>query len=1363
MINQRATRSISEVSPQKRALLEKWRRGEQDRTATVVRRRLRLDRAPLTFAQERMWFLEQLEPGSPAYNMVAGVNLLGPVNLPALEQSFDQEIRRQGALRTSIRSSEAEPEQLVSAEARLGVSVVDLTGLDKDCAAHKLDRLAHARATRVFDLGQAPLMGVELLRSGETDHALVMGIHHIVSDGWSMGILVAEIAELYRANVGGGPACLPDLNIDYCDFAAWQRERFKGPTLDRELSYWREQLTGVTGILDLPADRPRPAAQTYRGATEAIFLNRESREALENFSGRQEVTLFITLLAAFAVLLHRHTGECDICIGTPISGRTSLEVENLVGLFMNTLVLRAGLSGDPSFRDLVGRIRQVMLAAHTHQHLPFEKLVEAVKPQRDMSRNPLFQVMFTMQNLQRDQPAFPGIALAPLRVDRKTAKLDLMLSVSENNAGLIASFEYATDLFDATSIKSLASRFLTVVEGIGAGSRRLSELPWLSHAERHQVLAEFNDSGAAHTAVACIHELIEASSNRKPDAVSVAFGSQQLSYRGLWERADRVRRLVAGCGAGPGFLVGVMAERSLEMIVALIGVLESGAAYVPLDPHYPADRLDFIVEDAGLSLVLTQSFLQGVLTSRCPRPVFLDAFLDSDLDSIPAAASPPDRCSVALDGPAYVIYTSGSTGRPKGVKVTHRSVANFLNSMSRRPGLGEGDTLFAVTSFSFDIAALEIFLPLALGARVVLAGREATKDGGALMLELAESAASVMQATPSTWRLILQLNPDRASALKPLCGGEALPPAVSQGLVNAYGCLWNLYGPTETTIWSSVDFARSPEAKVTIGRPIDNTEMYIVDEYLDSLPIGLAGEIVIGGLGVAAGYLGRPDLTAERFIPDSSGHREGARVYRSGDRARYLSDGRIDYLCRLDHQVKIRGFRIEPGEIECVLSGCPSVREAAVVAMGDAVGETALVAFVVAEPGTELKADDLRKHLRDKVPEFMVPSDFVMLEEFPLTPNRKVDRLALLATRNQARPMRHRSIAPRDVLELRLSRIFEEVLGTGPPGVTDDFFDLGGHSLLAMRLAASIRKEFGREIPLAYLFQRGSVARLAETLRREGDRMPEPRLLALRDGGARPPFFCIHEATGSALCYLELARGFGAGCPFYALHVPDGVALPSSVEEMAALYIAEIRSVQSQGPYLLGGWSFGGIVAFEMSRQLQQDGQEVAMLALMDTSAPAAAATGKELDDADLLSGLARINNISLAPDELRGLGADEMLERFLERIGGLEDLDLGLGMRRLRRLLQLFRASHHATRNYRPRPYAGAITLFRADGELPEHLRQTGQDSKATDLGWSRLSNRPVEIHGLSGNHFTLLAAPHVQAFAEQLEACLNHAAAND
>jgi thioesterase domain-containing protein/acyl carrier protein len=386
-----------------------------------------------------------------------------------------------------------------------------------------------------------------------------------------------------------------------------------------------------------------------------------------------------------------------------------------------------------------------------------------------------------------------------------------------------------------------------------------------------------------------------------------------------------------------------------------------------------------------------------------------------------------------------------------------------------------------------------------------------------------------------------------------------------------------------------------------------------------------------------------------------------------------------------------------------------------------------------------------------------------MLEEFPLTPNRKVDRLALLATRNQARPMRRRSIAPRDVLELHLSHIFEEVLGTGPVSVTDDFFDLGGHSLLAMRLAASIRKKFGREIPLAYLFRHGSVARLAETLRREGNEIPEARLLALRDGSARPPFFCIHEATGSALCYLELARGFGAGCPFYALHVPDGVALPSSVEEMAALYIAEIRSVQSQGPYLLGGWSFGGIVAFEMSRQLREDGQEVAMLALMDTSAPATGAAGKELDDADLLSGLARVNNISLAHDDLRGLGADEQLGRFLDRIGGLEEVDLDLALRRLRRILQIFRASHHATRNYRPRPYAGAITLFRADGELPEHLRGTSQDSNDTDLGWSRLSNQPVEVHSLSGNHFTLLAAPHVQAFAEQLEACLNHAAAND
>ena len=906
---------------QKSGILEFLKCAEEREREPPLRSAPRDGNLPLSFAQERLWFLAQFEPNSAAYNIPMALRLAGALDAAVLHRCLTEVLRRHESLRICFTAGEGEPALVIKPGASLEMPLADIGNLPELEREETALQLCMEEAQRPFDLTRDILLRAKLLRLGEADHILILTMHHIASDGWSVGVLNSELGTLYEAFVKGNPSPLPELPVQYADFGAWQREWLQGEVLEAQLAYWKRQLEGAPAILELPTDRPRLAVQSSRGALMWGELPKPLSTALKELSRAEGATLFMTLLAAFQTLLHCYSGSDQIVVGTPIAGRRRPELEQLIGLFVNTLVMRGDLSGDPSFRMLLARTRESALGAYDHQDLPFEKLVEALSPDRSTSHAPLFQAMFVLQNAEWAPPSLSGLEVAPFPVDLDVSKFDLTLSVRERDGGLKIGVEYCTDLFEAETIRRMLGHYQTLLEGMVANpGGRLSEFPLLTQTERWQLLAEWNRTEGAYPKDHCLHKLFEEQVERAPEAVAVVFEGRRLTYRELNKRANQLACHLQKLGVGPAALVAICVERSLEMVVGLLGILKAGGAYVPLDPHFPANRLAFMLLDSRALLVLTQRALREQLQAASPDARFL--FLDADWDSIANLPSENPRSGVGAEDLAYVIYTSGSTGQPKGVEIRHRNLVNVLSAMAREPGFAPADKLLAVTTMSFDIAALELFLPLTAGGQVEVATTAEVSDGFALRQRLEMSGATVMQATPATWAMLIEAGWSRTRDLRVLCGGEAATSALVDGLLTRAAEVWNVYGPTETTIWSSLQRLWRDQP-ITIGRPIANTQFFIVDRFGNPLPIGVPGELLIGGDGLARGYHNRPDLTAEKFVPDAFRSEAGARLYKTGDLARYLPDGTIEYLGRLDHQVKIRGFRIELGEIESVLGGFP--------------------------------------------------------------------------------------------------------------------------------------------------------------------------------------------------------------------------------------------------------------------------------------------------------------------------------------------------------------------------------------------------------------------------------------------------------
>ncbi|XYI03830.1 non-ribosomal peptide synthase/polyketide synthase [Sorangium sp. So ce1128] len=1067
---------------------------------------------PLSFAQQRLWFLDQLEPGSAFYNIPAALRLTGPLDAGALERSFLEIARRHEALRTTFEVSLGEPRQVIAAEPAVTLATVDLSALAGEAQEAEVARRAAAEAEQPFSLTDGPLLRVTLLRLSRSEHVLLATMHHIVSDGWSLGVLLRELSALYGAFCAGRPSALPALPVQYADYAVWQRRWLSGDTLDRELAYWKQQLSGAPAALDLPTDRPRPPVQTYRGATCPVALSPELSSAVARLGRREGVTLFMTLLAAFQVLLHRYTGQHDVVVGSPIAGRTAAETEGLIGFFVNTLVLRTDLSGEPSFVDLLRRVRDVTLGAYAHQHVPFERLVEALSPERDLSRSPLFQVMFALQNAPLPDLALGDVALRPLQIAGTTSKFDLILSLGEGEAGISGTLEYNTDLFDPGTIQRMVKHLTALLDGIvQAPERRVSELPLLTGEERQQLLFAWNDTAASYPAEACFHELFEAQVERTPDAAAAIFEEERLTYRQLNRRANRMARQLRRSGVGRDVVVALLMDRGVDLLTAILAVFKAGGAYMPLDPRHPPERLRQVLrQSAARAVVVTRASsraLDGVPPEERPEVL--------EIEALAACPEPEDNLGVRVEPLclAYVIYTSGSTGVPKGAMVAQRGMINHLYAKLAELSLTEADCIAQNASQCFDISVWQLLAALLVGGRVHIVGDGVAGDAERLFELVASSGVSILEVVPSLLSAALEdiahrgIWPDLPALRWLILTGEALPPDLCRRWLARYPGIpiVNAYGPTECSDDVAHHRVASPPGSsvvyTPIGRPIINTQLYVLDARMQPVPVGVPGELYVGGDGVGRGYLRDPARTSEVFLPDPFSSAPGARLYRTGDLTRLLPGGELEFLGRIGHQVKLRGFRIELGEIESVLGKHPAVREAVVVVRGDTPSDKRLCAYVVAR-GAVSEAD-LRRHVGERLPEYMVPAAIVTLEAMPLSPNGKVDRKALPAP-DRARIEQDRAfVAPRTAAEELLAEIWSEVLGVDRVGADDSFFAVGGHSLLATQVLSRVRRAFAVDLPLRALFEAPTLAGLAgriEAAKRAGAPVPPPLAPAPREG-----------------------------------------------------------------------------------------------------------------------------------------------------------------------------------------------------------------------------------------------------------------------
>ncbi|WP_095988189.1 non-ribosomal peptide synthase/polyketide synthase [Cystobacter fuscus] len=1291
---------------------------------------------PASFAQERLWFLDQLEPGGAAYNIPAALRLEGKLEADALARSLWEVMSRHESLRTTFAQDGEGRVVVVPHQEPLGGLVrEDLRGVADPRARVRAE--AEREAKTPFDLKNGPLVRARLLEVSEQEHVLLFTMHHIVSDAWSLGVLVREVMELYEAFAQGRPSPLEPLAIQYTDYAVWQRGWLSGAELDRQVGYWKRHLEGAPTALELPTDKPRPPVQTFNGASLKRALGQELSAGLDALSQKLGATPFMTLLSAFSVLLGRYSNQREVVVGTPIANRTRAETEPLIGFFVNTLALRTDLSGEPSFAQLVGRVKEATLGAYAHQDLPFEKVVEALNVPRDMSRSPVFQVMFTLQNAPLPAAHLPGLLVEPLPVEGGTAKFDLTLIVAEQPDGFHLTAEYCSALFDASTISRLLAHLHTLLEGaVAHPDVRLSELPLLVAEERQQILTGWNGARADYPRDACLHTFIEAQVERTPDAVALVFGDEHLTYRQLDARANQLAWHLRSWGVGPEVRVGLFLERSLEMVVALLATLKAGGAYVPLDPDHPAQRLTWMLEDARPGVLLAQERLLPRLPPHEARLLCLDTRWD-EVAFQPRHAPPPLATADAL---AYVIFTSGSTGRPKGAMNAHRGVVNRLLWMQQTFDLRPGDIVLQKTPFSFDVSVWEFFWPLMTGARLVIARPRGHQEPAYLARLIAETGITTVHFVPSMLQVFLEEpSVEQCTSLRRMViSGEALPLELAERCQRRlpWAGLHNLYGPTEAAVdvtWYTC-VPDEPRRSVPIGRPLANTQIRLLDAHLRPVPLGVPGELFIGGVQVGRGYFARPELTAERFIPDAFGDTPGARLYRTGDVARWLPDGNIEYLGRADFQVKVRGLRIELGEIEATLEQHPAVQQAVVVAREGATGDKRLVAYVVARGGPEaVEVGALRSRLHEKLPEYMVPSAFVVLEALPLTPSGKVDRKALPAPEPTSPVTNY--VTPSTSTERSLVRIWQEVLKVEHVGMQDNFFDLGGHSLLAAQLMARIIRELGGRLSIKDLFEAPTPASLVARM----DALPEPdsttNPIELRSGPQRP-LFLVHAVGGGVSPYMALARQLSDEQAVYAFQARglDGAEGPlDTVEAMASQYIKEMREVQPEGPFRLGGWSMGGVVAFEMARQLVALGQRVDLLVLLDPSSPEAHAEARDQHWplGEYLADLARSRGTPLpwTADEIRQLIAHEDREAIALQAARKEGLvPLELTTEQLNARVAVFEANRRALVTYRPsQRLASDLVLLRPENSGSAHP-------------WADWIQGAVTIEPVPGDHYSML-----------------------
>jgi len=1352
---------LENLSPAKRVLLELKLKGKttpvENPFSIPLRRNSKF--APLTHNQESLLFLEQLNPDTATYNLYEAVRLTGPLDFDALQKTFDLIVARHEALRTTFSEINGHWQQIISPPQSVPIHITDLSLLPEN--EREASNRMNMEVNRPMDLQNGALIRVNLLKTAEQEHILLVTIHHIISDGWSVGVFWKEFANYYQSFSQGNAPEPSQLQIQFGDFAVWSRQQLEND-LVRQTEYWKNQLQGAPALLELPTDRNRPAVQGFRGAEELMTFPVSLREDLKKISQRENVTLFMTLLAAFKILLTRYTGQTDLVVGSPIAGRNITETENLIGFFVNTLALRTDISGDPTYREFLGRIKNMTLDAFSHQELPFDKVVAAHCPERSLSYNPIYQVAFALQPGSDSSLQISGLEIQPIKLGSVTAKFDLFLSAKEVPDGLAVTVEYNTDLFEASTIRRLIVHYQNLLETLLTNPNlRVSEFPLLSQNERHQILNEWNNTTTEYPNQ-CLHSLFEIQAKQNPENIAVSSDQGNLNYQELNSKSNQIARHLRKLGVSPNSPVGILMERSTLMTTGILGILKAGGAYLPLDLSYPSERVQYMLEDARVDVILTT--LEN--SPRLPDTTAQIICLDSDWESI-TAESPENLENVNQPTDlAYIIYTSGSTGKPKGTLIPHRAV-NRLVFNTNYVQIDSTARFAHISNVSFDAATFELWGALLHGAELIVLNKDLILSPTEFITQLREQKITTMFLTTALFNLLSRENPNAFQSLKTLMfGGETSDPAsVRRVLENTPPeRLLHVYGPTETTTfasWHHIQSVSSEAHTIPIGKPISNTAIYILDSQMNPVPVGVPGEIFIGGDGLANGYLNRPQLNEEKFVTVPAGKisLDNLRLYRTGDIARYLPDGNIEFIGRKDNQIKLRGFRIELGEIESALNSHPKIKDA-IVLLADNKGEKKLVGYFVSESAPEPR--QLREFLKQKLPEFMIPALFIEVAQLSLNPNGKIDRRQLpdlpdVTTDSGA------ETAAADELELKLTWIWQKVLGLNSVSLRDNFFECGGHSLIAVRLFSQIEKTLGCQLPLATLFQSPTIEQLANLIRQGGWKSSWGSVVPMRPNGNKTPFFCVHAVGGNILEYNDLAKYLDPDQPFYGLQALglDGKTTPlTNIEEMASAYLTELRQIQPSGPYYLGGRSFGGTVAFEMARQLSEQGQKVALLAIFDSYPKGWLKLCSESEarrfKKDFLK--LRINRHlenwkKLGPLEKAGyvLTKANYKKRKYQNLLWQVTQKLGFGKASSvnNTIRDIEEINYLAIKNYIPKLYPGKVTFFCATEEVCPEENLTG---------WQRLAIGGVEVVEVPGDHQTMIKEPFVEELAKALRENIGH-----
>ena len=1311
----------------------------------------------LSFSQQRLWLLGQLQGPSATYNMPMALQLEGNLNIDALRSSLVYLLNRHESLRMYFPTVAGQPQVVIQKLEDIEVlAVEDWRNLDDYPQSPTVQRLIDAHAQEAFDLNTGPLFKAKLLQLKEQKYALLINMHHIVSDGWSMGVFVRELRQAYTAFAQAQTPNLAPLTIQYSDYAAWQRNWLQGEVLENQINYWQHQLKEVSPLLELPTDYPRPAQQSYRGARYLYSLTPELTSAIKTLSQQEGTSLFMVLLAALSILLSRYSREEDLCIGSPIANRTQSQTESLIGFFVNTLVLRNQIKPEQSFIEFLLQTRQTCLDAYAHQDIPFEFLVEKLQPERSMSHNPLFQVMLALENNESPDLSLPGLEIEWLGITCPFAKFDLALMVIEDNNQLNCSWEYATDLFEKITIQRMAEQFEVLLKGIVDNPQQtINSLPLITEEERQQ-LQHWNQTQTDYPQDKTFVDLLEAQVALNPHHLALVFESQSLTYQQLNEKANQLAHyLIQNYPIQPDTLIGICVERSSEMIIGVLGILKAGSAYVPIDPNYPRERIKFMLKDSGTSVLLTQSFLiEQLPLTELKHPIRVICLDQENLSSEGTNNPKPQNTPNNL---AYIIYTSGSTGRPKGVMIEHRGLTNLALASAKIFQVKPESRFLQLASFSFDISVGEIAPTLATGACLYLAKKETLLPTQGLVDFLATHQISHIIIPPSVLAVLPQATlPDLQTIV---VGGEAC----SSELVTKWAkdrSFFNGYGPTESTIGASIAVCEPNGKKPSIGQPLSNIRIYILDRHNQLLPPGIPGELCIAGVGLARGYLNRPETTAEKFIEvELFGKTE--RIYKSGDLARWDTLGNLEYLGRIDAQVKLRGFRIELGEIESILLQHPLVKESVVI-LSETDSNESLVAYVTGEIASDLSTQ-LKNDLKSHLPDYMVPTQIIVLDQLPLTPNGKLDRKALPAPNVVSKGL---YTAPSNEVEKQLAQVWSAVLERQKIGIHDNFFDLGGHSLLAMKLLNKIQQVFGQQLSLSRLFQNPTIAQLAEEFCNTKVQQSHPDLLLLQHDGDAAPLFCLPGANGHGFYFRDLATNLGTERPVYGLETPgrDGLsALPKSVEDHASQLIQLLRQQQPKSPYILAGYSSGCAVAFEMVSQLEQQGETVSLLAILDAglvSKPEYLTNRTDLDWIwQLIQRIEALKGVylGLKYDDLAAQNDDQarwdLASEYLYRHNVLPEHSTLALLKTNQKVMKVLTVNYA---NYQPNSCIYApIVLFRAQ-EVKDIVLQelkAASDYDLPDWGWQAHTQKPVKVISVPGNHGRMLYEPNVKILATELK----------